>query len=70
MKEIDKDGIKSEEDGIIYYKFWCEYIMPDGTEWSFDIWAKDWEDADERIKMIKLTLRNGGQVMGMADSED
>ena len=63
MKEIDKDGENIISEGVPYYKFDCGYIMPDGTEWSFHIYAKDWKEADLRIKQIKLTVRNGGQTI-------
>lgn len=69
MKEIDKEGIKIKVNGTDYYKFGVEYIMPDGTEWGFDIWAKDWKEADERIKMIKLTARNNGQTVEIFDAD-
>lgn len=63
-KQIDPEGEKVLGlDGSLYYKFGCEYLMPDGKEWSFYIWAKDWEEADLRIKMIKDTVRNGGQII-------
>ena len=71
LKEIDTDGESvNGRDGTPYYKFGCDYVMPDGTEWGFDIWAKDWMDADERIRAIKLTVRNGGQIIEtIPDSE-
>lgn len=63
MKQIDETGIKTVVNDITYYQFDCVYVMEDGSEWTFNIWAKDWQDADERIKMIKLTVRNSGQIM-------
>ena len=48
MKTLDPTGESViGADGLPYYKFGVEYLMPDGTEWSFDIWAKDWEEAEE-----------------------
>jgi len=71
LKEIDIEGESVKgRDGLPYYKFSGEYIMPDGSEWSFDIWAKDWQDADERIKAIKLTVRNGGQTCETIPASD
>ena len=65
MKEIDESGQNVIVDGVPYYTFSCEYVTNDGKEWSFNIFAKDWQDADERIKAIKLTVRNSGQVIEM-----
>jgi hypothetical protein len=50
-------------DEMPYYKFGVEYLMPDGTEWSFTIWAKSWEEADLRLRMIKDTARIEGQTL-------
>lgn len=70
MKELDEDGENIlGRDNIPYYKFDCEYIMPDGSEWSFHIYAKSWEEADLRIKQIKLTVRNGGQIVETIPAE-
>ena len=64
MKTLDTDGESViGADGLTYYKFGVEYLMPDGTEWIFDIWAKDWEEADLRLKMIKDTARINGQTL-------
>ena len=64
MKTLDTDGESViGADGLTYYKFGVEYLMPDGTEWSFDIWAKDWEEADLRLKMIKDSGRINGQTI-------
>ena len=71
MKEIDLEGENVKGgDGLPYYKFGCDYIMPDGSEWSFDVYAKDWQDADERIKAIKLTVRNSGQICETIPASD
>jgi len=64
MKTLDTTGESViGVDGLPYYKFGVEYLMPDGTEWSFDIWATTWEEADLRLKMIKDTGRINGQTI-------
>ena len=64
MKTLDTTGESViGVDGLPYYKFGVEYLMPDGTEWSFDIWATTWEEADLRLKMIKDTARINGQTL-------
>jgi len=50
-------------DGLTYYKFSVEYLMPNGTEWSIDIWATTWDEADLRLKMIKDAARINGQTL-------
>lgn len=64
MKTLDTTGESViGVDGLIYYKFGVEYLMPNGTEWSFDIWATTWEEADLRLKMIKDSGRINGQTI-------
>lgn len=64
MKEIDKEGESViGADGLTYYKFGVEYLMPNGKEFGFDIWATTWDEADLRLKMIKETGRINGQTI-------
>lgn len=42
--------------------FTCSYRM-DGSEWSFDICAEDYDDADRRMAAIAMTGKVDGQLV-------
>lgn len=41
--------------GETYYMFNVAYTY-DRKEWSFDVWARDWEDAKRKVQAIRVTL--------------
>lgn len=55
----------TDERGINWQEFTCSYTHElDGQEFSFTIWAVDFEDAQERLKFIG----SNGTIDGELDS--
>jgi hypothetical protein len=48
--------------------FTYSYNM-DGSEWSFELPAKDWDDARRRLASIGMTGRVDGQLAQTVDAE-
>jgi len=46
-----------------YPRFLFSYRM-DGSEWSFDLPARDFDDAQRRIAAIAMTGKVDGQLVG------
>lgn len=68
MKEIDIAGITQIVNNKFHYCFSVEFVMSDGREFSTYIWAKNWDEANEMVKAIKMTARIGGQITGIFPS--
>ena len=62
-KDMDKDFIWTDEDGINWFLFAGDYKHEDKT-YSFRIWGKSHEDALSRINSIHSTASLVGQMYG------
>ncbi len=71
-KERDKRTKPDEEhillvDGVYWYKFSAEYTTEMGGTFAIYFWAKDFEDAEKRIKAMRHTLELSGQLYSRED---
>jgi hypothetical protein len=48
-------------DGVKWFEFGVDFDDGDST-FSFTIWAKDWEDAERRVELIRTNARVVGQL--------
>lgn len=48
-------------DGIPIFEFGAEFTV-DGRDYCFQLWAKDWADAERRLEALKTNARIAGQL--------
>lgn len=58
----DKENIYQDDEGVIWYKFSCSYPYGD-KEYSFGIWARDQDDADKRMDVIRAMAKVDGMIL-------
>lgn len=59
--EPDADCVWTDEHGVQWFKFLCEYGF-DGSSWSVEVWARSREDAQARLGSIGCTGVVKGQL--------
>lgn len=57
----DPEHVFTDEHGQQWFEFLCAYADADG-EFSFTIWAKDFEDAERRMNVLRQTAVVSGQI--------
>lgn len=53
--------------GKLWYQFVCDYQDGD-VDFTFQIWAKDIEDAERRMGLIKQNCKVAGQLISEVDA--
>jgi hypothetical protein len=49
------------------YLFVGSYTTPHGSRCTVEVWAEDWQDAEEHMEMLRRTLTLDGQVYRRQD---
>ena len=57
----DAEHVRKDDFGRSMYRFLLEYEM-DGSEWSAQVWAYDFDDAQKRVASMRASLRLLGQA--------
>lgn len=58
----DPEHVRKDDFGRPMGRFTCSYLLDDGMEWNFDIWAYDFEDAERKLAGIRASAKVDGQV--------
>jgi hypothetical protein len=53
---------EEEDDDAGYKQFGCYYRYK-GAQWGFDIYARDWDDAEARIAALAATAEIDGETI-------
>ena len=57
----------TDDDGVAWYEFSCSYTDQSGKKFSFEIWAKNQIDAENRISCIRGNAVVDGQIFQLID---
>jgi hypothetical protein len=57
-----KPHVHIDHKGTLWYRFMIEFQIDD-AEFSFDMWARDMDDANRRLQIIKNNAKLVGQVV-------
>jgi hypothetical protein len=63
MSLIENSHQHQEEDDDDGYKQFGCYYRYKGAQWGFDIYARDWEDAEARIAALTTTAEIDGETV-------
>lgn len=55
----------TDANGVEWFRVLCSYIDANSERFCFEIYAKTWEDAEERLKAIQ----SGAKLEGMLNFE-
>lgn len=50
-----------DEEGVEWFQFCVDFEF-DGSGWGFEIWAKDFADAEARVASLRENAKLGGQL--------
>lgn len=59
----DPEFVRNDDYGRPLYTFLLSYEM-DGKQWSTEVWAYDFADADARVAAMRASLKVDGQAFG------
>ena len=59
----DPEFVRKDDFGRPIYTFLLSYEM-DGSQWSTEVWAYSYEDAQNRVAAMRDSLKVDGQAFG------
>ena len=59
----------TDEDGVQWHKYTCEYIDGRGRRMGFDLWGTSDADAEERMTALRATAKVEGRILALVSLE-